>query len=74
MPRARRHPAQLKFVRRRHGSVLLQELLLLAGQNQRVSGSSVFQYQAPVEWENYRPTVVESVEMCPRCTGLWTTH
>ncbi|GAA4358449.1 hypothetical protein GCM10023185_24180 [Hymenobacter saemangeumensis] len=52
---------QLQVVRRQHGTLLLQELLLYQGQNLRDPGGSVFQRRALVEFANGRFAVAESV-------------
>lgn len=43
------------------GTVLLQELLVFEGKNQRQAGGSVFQRRALVEFANHRFAVVESM-------------
>jgi hypothetical protein len=53
--------AQLARVSRRHGTVLLQELLVFEGKNQRQAGGSVFQRRALAEFANHQFAVVESV-------------
>lgn len=52
--------AQLARVRRRQGTVLLQELLVFQGQNQRPAGGSRFQRRALVELPARRFVVIES--------------
>lgn len=54
--------AQLEGVRRRRGSVLLQELLVWAGRNQRGPGGGAFQRRALVTLADHRLAVVESEE------------
>ncbi|TPG65318.1 hypothetical protein [Hymenobacter nivis] len=46
---------------RRHGSLLLQELLVFQGKNQKLAGGSTFQRRALVEWADHRFAVVESL-------------
>jgi hypothetical protein len=53
-------PAQLARASQRRGTVLLQELLVFEGQNQRQAGGSVFQRRALVEFANHQFAVVES--------------
>lgn len=50
----------LEQARRRHGTVLLQELLVYQGQNQRATGGSLFQRRALVEFADQRFAVVEN--------------
>jgi len=50
----------LAQVSRRHGTLLLQELLVFEGKNLRQAGGSVFQRRALVEFANHRFAVVES--------------
>ncbi len=52
--------AELEKARRQKGTVLLQELLVFQGQNQRTDGGSVFQRRALVEFHDHRFAVVES--------------
>ena len=52
--------AQLDKVRAQHGTLLLQELLVFRGKNQKAAGGSVFQRRALVEFPNHRFAVVES--------------
>lgn len=52
--------AQLVRASQRQGTVLLQELLVFEGQNQRAAGGSVFQRRALVEFADHRFAVVES--------------
>ena len=52
--------AQLAAVQRRHGTLLMQELVVFKGQNQRPAGGTVFQRRALVEFANHRFAVVES--------------
>lgn len=52
--------AELAQVRRRHGTLLLQELLVFGGQNQRAAGGSLFQRRALVEFADHRFAVVEN--------------
>ncbi len=52
---------QLARASRLHGTVLLQELLVFAGKNQRSAGGSLFQRRALVEFANRRFAVVESL-------------
>jgi len=52
---------QLAQASARQGTVLLQELLVFEGQNQRQAGGSLFQRRALVEFANHRFAVVESV-------------
>lgn len=54
--------AQLAQASRRQGTVLLQELLVFEGQNQRQAGGSVFQRRALVEFANHQFAVVESAD------------
>jgi hypothetical protein len=51
---------QLDKVRARHGTLLLQELLVFQGKNQKAAGGSVFQRRALVEFPHHRFAVVES--------------
>jgi hypothetical protein len=51
---------RLEQVRAGKGTLLLQELLVLQGKNQRAAGGSVFQRRALVEFANHRFAVVES--------------
>jgi hypothetical protein len=53
--------AQLVQASQRQGTVLLQELLVFEGKNQRQAGGSVFQRRALVEFANRQCAVVESV-------------
>jgi hypothetical protein len=53
--------AALARVRRQQGTLLLQELLVYQGQNQRGPGGSRFQRRALVEWAPQRFAVAESV-------------
>jgi hypothetical protein len=53
--------AQLALASRRQGTVLLQELLVFEGKNQRQAGGSIFQRRALVEFANHQFAVVESV-------------
>ena len=53
-------PKQLTQVAARQGTVLLQELLVFEGKNQRVAGGSRFQRRALVEFANHQFAVVES--------------
>ena len=53
--------AEVARVRAAGGTLLLQELLVFAGQNQRAAGGSLFQRRALVELANRRLAVVESV-------------
>lgn len=52
--------AQLERVRRRHGTLLLQELVVWQGQNQRAAGGSWCQRRALVELAAHRFAVIES--------------
>lgn len=52
--------AELARVQHRKGTVLLQELLVHQGQNQRPAGGSRFQRRALAEWPGHRFAVVES--------------
>jgi hypothetical protein len=52
--------AQLAQVRAGNGTLLLQELLVFRGQNQRAAGGSAFQRRALVEFANRRFAVIES--------------
>lgn len=52
--------AQLGQAGRQQGTVLLQELLVFEGQNQRPAGGSVFQRRALVEFANQQFAVAES--------------
>jgi hypothetical protein len=52
--------AQLARVRAQHGTLLLQELLVFQGKNQKAAGGSVFQRRALVEFAHHRFAVVES--------------
>lgn len=52
--------AQLARAGANRGTVLLQELLVFEGKNQRQAGGSVFQRRALVEFANHRFAVVES--------------
>lgn len=52
--------AQLEQVRRRQGTLLLQELLVWQGRNVKPAGGSLFQRRALVEFANHRFAVVES--------------
>lgn len=52
--------AQLVRASQRRGTVLLQELLVFEGKNQRQAGGSAFQRRALVEFANHRFAVVES--------------
>jgi hypothetical protein len=52
---------ELERVQRQHGTLLLQELLVYEGQNQRPEGGSVFQRRALVELAGRRFVVVESL-------------
>jgi hypothetical protein len=54
-------PAQLALASQRQGTVLLQELLVFEGKNQRQAGGSFFQRRALVEFANHQFAVVESV-------------
>ncbi|RZK61367.1 MAG: hypothetical protein EOO59_05245 [Hymenobacter sp.] len=51
---------QLAEVSRQHGTLLLQELLVLDGKNQKPAGGSLFQRRALVEFAGHRFAVVES--------------
>jgi hypothetical protein len=53
--------AQLEKARRQKGTVLLQELLVFEGKNQRGEGGSLFQRRALVEFAPHRFAVVESI-------------
>jgi len=53
-------PAQLARASQHRGTVLLQELLVFEGKNQRQAGGSVFQRRALVEFANHQFAVVES--------------
>jgi hypothetical protein len=52
--------AQLAAVQRRQGTLLLQELVVFRGKNQRPAGGTAFQRRALVEFANHRLAVVES--------------
>ena len=52
--------AQLAQVRARNGTLLLQELLVFEGKNQKAAGGSVFQRRALVEFANHQFAVIES--------------
>lgn len=52
--------AQLAHVRARNGTLLLQELLVFQGKNQKAVGGSVFQRRALVEFASHQFAVVES--------------
>jgi hypothetical protein len=52
--------AQLAQVSKQKGTLLLQELLVYQGKNQRPAGGSLFQRRALVEFANHRFAVVES--------------
>lgn len=52
--------AQLEQAQQRPGTVLLQELLVFEGQNQRAAGGSLFQRRALAELAGHRFAVVES--------------
>ena len=52
--------AELARVQRGRGTVLLQELLVYQGQNQRPAGGSRFQRRALAQWPGRRFAVVES--------------
>ncbi|RTQ51526.1 hypothetical protein EJV47_06915 [Hymenobacter gummosus] len=52
--------AELARVRSRRGTLLLQELLVFEGRNQRPAGGSAFQRRALVELAGHRLAVVES--------------
>ena len=52
--------AHLAEVSKQKGTLLLQELLVYQGKNQRPAGGSVFQRRALVEFANHRFAVVES--------------
>lgn len=52
--------AQLARVQAGHGTLLLQELLVFRGQNQKAAGGSVFQRRALVEFTGHQFAVVES--------------
>ena len=52
---------ELERVRRQHGTLLLQELLVFRGSNVHPDGGSVFQRRALVELASHRFAVVESV-------------
>lgn len=52
--------AQLEHVRSQQGTLLLQELLVFAGKNQRPAGGGIFQRRALVEFANHQFAVVES--------------
>jgi hypothetical protein len=52
--------AQLVRASQRRGTVLLQELLVFEGKNQRLAGGSGFQRRALVEFAGHRFAVVES--------------
>jgi hypothetical protein len=61
IPKGQSPPAgQLAAVRRRQGTLLLQELLVFRGRNQRPAGGSLFQRRALVEFAHHRFAVVES--------------
>jgi hypothetical protein len=51
---------QLEQVRAGKGTLLLQELLVFRGKNQKAAGGSVFQRRALVEFASHRFAVVES--------------
>ena len=53
--------AVLAQVRRQKGTLLLQELLVYQGQNQKVAGGSRFQRRALVELASHRFALIESV-------------
>lgn len=53
-------PAQLAQVQRQHGTLLLQELLVADGQNQKPAGGSLFQRRALTEFADHHFAVVES--------------
>lgn len=52
--------AELARVQSQHGTLLLQELLVLNGKNQKPAGGSLFQRRALVEFADHRFAVVES--------------
>lgn len=52
--------AQLAHVQSQQGTLLLQELLVLGGKNQKPAGGSQFQRRALVEFADHRFAVVES--------------
>jgi hypothetical protein len=52
--------AQLAHVRTHNGTLLLQELLVFQGKNQKAVGGSVFQRRALVEFAHHQFAVVES--------------
>ncbi|MDJ0366429.1 hypothetical protein QMK33_14820 [Hymenobacter sp. H14-R3] len=52
--------AQLARVQSQHGTLLLQELLVLDGKNQQPAGGSRFQRRALVDFADHRFAVVES--------------
>jgi hypothetical protein len=52
--------AQLEQVRSQQGTLLLQELVVFRGKNQRPAGGAVFQRRALVEFAGHRLAVVES--------------
>jgi len=54
-------PPQLAQASHQLGTVLLQELLVFEGKNQRQAGGSIFQRRALVEFANHQFAVVESV-------------
>ncbi len=51
---------QLNRLQSQHGTLLLQELLVLEGKKQKPAGGSLFQRRALVEFADYRFAVVES--------------
>lgn len=53
--------ADVEHVRQQHGTLLLQELLVHEGQNQRPEGGSIFQRRALAELSGHRFVMVESL-------------
>lgn len=61
LPKGQSPPStRLAQVRAGKGTLLLQELLVFRGKNQRAAGGSVFQRRALVEFANHQFAVVES--------------
>ncbi len=61
LPKGQSPPAgQLAQAQRQRGTILLQELLVFEGQNQRPAGGSLFQRRALAELADHRFAVVES--------------
>ncbi|WP_046242391.1 hypothetical protein [Hymenobacter terrenus] len=62
IPKGQSPPSvQVENVRRQQGTLLLQELLVYQGKNQRPNGGSVFQRRALVEFADHRFAVVEDL-------------